>query len=104
MGEKSTAQRRKVALSGGPRHRRWFFYEDLLAVRAASRRMGYPIDHPCASDRCYRPSSPLRFWTNKTFPGSATKIGEAEVWEYVTPARIAQLGRGEYLAPEEVEK
>ncbi|MFD1151418.1 hypothetical protein [Saccharothrix hoggarensis] len=86
-----------VALEGGPKHRRWLFYADWLALRAASRRGRYPIDHPCASERRYLPTD--RHATN-TNPAITDRHGEARIWEHVPPATWRHWDR-EYLTPEE---
>ncbi|WP_433267241.1 hypothetical protein ACQPZF_00925 [Actinosynnema sp. CS-041913] len=99
-----------VALEGGPKHRRWFFYTDWLATREASRRGRYPIHHPCSSERCYLPTGrtatnpnpaitdrhgPARIWTY-VHPDQCTRI-----WDHVHPDQWTRWGR-EYLTPEEV--
>lgn len=85
-----------VALSGGPRHGRWWFYRDWLATRAASRRGRYRLDHPCGSSRCYLPTTHTATPTDP----AAARHGTARVWQYVPPAQWARWGR-EYLTLEE---
>ncbi len=45
-----------AALGEGPWAGAWYWREDLEAQQVASRRMGYPDDHPCAVMRRYRPT------------------------------------------------
>jgi hypothetical protein len=37
-----------VALQGGPRDHRWFYYRDWIAARRASRRLRCPLERPTA--------------------------------------------------------
>jgi hypothetical protein len=86
-----------VALEGGPRDRQWWPYQDWLAVRASSRRDGYPLDHTWGSSRCYLPTDRC---TVNTDPGFPRRTGQARVWHYIPPAQWVTWGH-EYLTPEE---
>jgi hypothetical protein len=86
-----------VALSGGSRHGRWFFYRDWLELRVSSRRLRHSLYHPSGFPRCYLPTD--RMGVNPD-PDITAKHGRARVWEYVPPEQWARWGK-EYLAPEE---
>ncbi|MBB5958409.1 hypothetical protein FHS29_005017 [Saccharothrix tamanrassetensis] len=86
-----------VALEGGPKHRRWFFYTDWLTARRASRLHRYPLNHPCGSERCYLPTDRH---TDNPDELITQRHGQARVWTWVTPEQWQRWGR-EYLTPEE---
>ncbi|CAM4025246.1 hypothetical protein KIPE111705_36965 [Kibdelosporangium persicum] len=84
-----------VALSGGPRDHRWYFYGDWLATRRASRRLRCPLDRPDGASRCYAPTTTFAYQTTK----SGTDLA-ARVWIYLPPSQWETWG-SEYRTPEE---
>lgn len=91
-----------VALVGGPRHRFAYWYRDWLTNRLSSRRGRYPLDHPCASSRCYLPTDTTYDHPTATV---ADEYGEhhpalTREWVWVAPEQWERWDR-EYFTPEE---
>lgn len=84
-----------VALQGGPRDHRWWFYRDWIAARRASRRMRVALERPDGACRCYAPTT--EFITQH---GKKDTVLTARVWTYLPPEQWHAWGR-EYRTPEE---
>jgi hypothetical protein len=84
-----------VALQGGPRDHRWFYYRDWIAARRASRRLRCPLERPDGASRCYAPTTEFA-----DQPGKGDAVLTARVWTYLPPEQWRAWGR-EYRTPEE---
>ena len=82
LAEQATV-RELAALVDGPRTLRWFWREDLENIQAAARRMGYPLEHPAATYRCYYPTG--EWVEHPTEPGV-----QGRAWRYRQPAAAAR--------------
>lgn len=72
-----------VVLGDGPWARHWYWRDDLEAIQAASRAVGYPDDHPSAQLRNYRNSDQQR-----PHPDDPDRV--AQVWTYRPPDAVTR--------------
>ncbi len=73
------AIRELAALIDGPRRLRWFWRDELEAMQTATRRRGYPDEHPAAVYRCYHPTQE---WIDHPTTGDV----RGRAWTYQPPA------------------
>ena len=71
--------REVVVLGDGPWARHWYWRDDLEAMQAASRAVGYPDQHPAAVLRHYRPTD-----QHQRHPDDPGRDGK--VWTFHPPA------------------
>ena len=67
--------RELAALVDGPFRLRWYWRDELEAMQEASRRIGYPDDHPAARMRGYQPS-------DARIPHPQVEGVEGRAWHY----------------------
>lgn len=77
--QQAGGERELAALVDGPWAPRWYWRDELEAMQRASRRMGYPGNHPSAVLRCYQPTEEFR-----PHPTEPDVTGRA--WRYHRPA------------------
>lgn len=82
-----TADRELAVLVDGPWAPRWYWRDELEAMQATSRRMGYPDQHPAAVLRGYRPTG-----ERVAHPHNPDRDGRA--WRHHPPGPCTATGTG----------
>lgn len=84
-GSSDRASTRELAvLIDGPWAHRWYWRDELEAMQAASRAVGYPDEHPSAVLRCYQPAA-----GHRPHPSDGNRTGREWRYRPPTPAPAA---------------